>query len=281
MSTHSFSCPVALLNEAQTKAVRSMRFASFLKDDLKHIPGKSSKWLVESFDPYAVCFRLLDGQKFPIIAFNVYVTLGVPLGGIEIIKITKSSMNEEYNETEEPLLQFILDKLINSVRHYKESTVAKGKGNNDLCASSFSPTLPLDKPDGEAEIPGDTLLSDSSIIIEKEEQREDVVLDQPKSIMKKNDSISLGLSQPDNQSPVPQTTFVPDLSTAGVNEDDGIEDDDDGAPLRFPLKNTSQVNCELNIKKAAKKKPKEGDKPSSKKGEVRKQSIKIKKSTLQ
>ncbi|KAJ8420611.1 hypothetical protein Cgig2_023945 [Carnegiea gigantea] len=108
------------------------------------------------------------------------------------------------------------------------------KANNDLCASSFNPILPLDKPDGEAEISRDTL-----------------------------------------------TTSVPDPSTAGVNEDDGIQDDDDGAPLRFPLRNTSQVNRELSIKKPAKKKPKEGDEISSKKGEVIKQSIKIKKSTMQ
>ncbi|KAJ8449207.1 hypothetical protein Cgig2_021671 [Carnegiea gigantea] len=32
----------------------------FLKVNLKEIPGKFSKWLVKSFDLYAVCFRLLD-----------------------------------------------------------------------------------------------------------------------------------------------------------------------------------------------------------------------------
>jgi len=74
---------------------------------------------------------------------------------------------------------------------------------------------------------------------------------------------------------------MPDPSTAGVNEDDGIEDDDDGAPLRFLLRNTSSMNHELSIKKPAEKRPKEGDETSSKKGDTRKQSIKIKKSTLQ
>ncbi|KAJ8422302.1 hypothetical protein Cgig2_014527 [Carnegiea gigantea] len=59
-----------------------------------------------------------------------------------------------------------------------------------------------------------------------------------------------------------------DLSTARVNEDDVGNDNDDGAPLRFPLKNTSQVNRELSIKKPAKNKTKEGDEPSSKKGEA-------------
>ena len=42
---------------------------------------------------------------------------------------------------------------------------------------------------------------------------------------------------------------MPDRNTTGVNEDDGSEDDDEGAPLRFPLSNTSQLNRELSIKK--------------------------------
>jgi len=75
-----------------------MRFASFLKAYLKQIPGKFSKQLVESFDPCDACFRLPDGQKFSIIAFDVYVSLGVPFGGREIIEITKSSTDEEYDE---------------------------------------------------------------------------------------------------------------------------------------------------------------------------------------
>jgi len=65
---------------------------------VKQIPGKFSKWLVESFDPYAVCFRLPDGKKFPVTAFDVQAALGVPLGGTKIIKITKSSIDEEYDE---------------------------------------------------------------------------------------------------------------------------------------------------------------------------------------
>ncbi|KAJ8420610.1 LOW QUALITY PROTEIN: hypothetical protein Cgig2_023944 [Carnegiea gigantea] len=78
MSMRSF---LSLLNEAQAEAARSMGFASFLKVNVKQIPGKFSKWLVESFDPYAACFRLLDGQKFSVTAFDLYATLGVPLGG--------------------------------------------------------------------------------------------------------------------------------------------------------------------------------------------------------
>ncbi|KAJ8419721.1 hypothetical protein Cgig2_020782 [Carnegiea gigantea] len=72
----------------QAKAVRSMGFTSFVKVNLKQIIGKFSKWLVESFDPYA----------FSATTFDVYVTLGVPFGGRKIIKITKSSMDKEYDE---------------------------------------------------------------------------------------------------------------------------------------------------------------------------------------
>ncbi|KAJ8426180.1 LOW QUALITY PROTEIN: hypothetical protein Cgig2_017108 [Carnegiea gigantea] len=84
--------------------------------------------------------------------------------------------------------QFVLDKLITSVRHYKESTATKGSH------TSTSQT------NGEAEIPGDTLISDVSIIVEKEDHREDVVLDQLRGVTKKEDSIpssslGLGLSQ--------------------------------------------------------------------------------------
>jgi len=75
-----------------------MGFASCLKVDVKQIPGKFSKWLVKSFDPYAMCFRLLNGQKFPVTAFDVSATLGVPSGGPKIIEITKSLMDEEYDE---------------------------------------------------------------------------------------------------------------------------------------------------------------------------------------
>jgi len=48
MSIRSFSSMVAQLNEAQTEAVRSMGFASFLKIDLKQILRKFLKCLVDS-----------------------------------------------------------------------------------------------------------------------------------------------------------------------------------------------------------------------------------------
>ncbi|KAJ8432420.1 LOW QUALITY PROTEIN: hypothetical protein Cgig2_013834 [Carnegiea gigantea] len=116
--------------------------------DLKQIPGKFSKWLVESLDPY---FKL-----------PVYLTLGVPIRGRQIVEVSESSIDEEYESsmlqktgesfkrnsiiylncyynksflknvkdvnqiTSLNWCQFILDKLICSVRHYKESKAGKG-----------------------------------------------------------------------------------------------------------------------------------------------------------
>ncbi|KAJ8420076.1 hypothetical protein Cgig2_023140 [Carnegiea gigantea] len=119
----------------------------------------------------------------------------------------------------------------------------KHKANNDNGAPSFSPALPLHKPDSEAQISETTLVTDADVIVEKEDQCEDVVLDQPNNVMKKDDSIpsySLGweLSQPDSKSPVPHTTSVPDPDTA-TEKDDSNENDDDSAPLGFQLRNTS------------------------------------------
>jgi len=69
-------------------------FASFLKGNMKQIPGKFSKWLVESFDPYSASFVLLDGQRFMITAFVAYVTPSMPINGREIIKSSRSSTDE-------------------------------------------------------------------------------------------------------------------------------------------------------------------------------------------
>ncbi|KAJ8425637.1 hypothetical protein Cgig2_024292 [Carnegiea gigantea] len=240
MTTHSFSSVVVQLNEAQVEAARSMGFASFLKVDLKQIPVKFSKWLVESFDPYAVCFRCLNGQNFPVTTFNVYVTLGVPSEEKENHRNHQSILKYVKDVSQIACLdwwQYVLDKLITSFRHYKESKATKGdKASNDTGAPSFRPKLPLHKPDSEDQIPGTTLVVDANIIVEKEEHCEDVVLDHPNNFMKKDDSVpsyslGLGLSQPNSQSPIPQTTSVPNPNTIRVNEDDN-----DGAPLRFPLR---------------------------------------------
>jgi len=72
----------------------------------------------------------------------------------------------------------------------------KRKANNDNGAPSSSPTLPLHRLDSEAKIPRTTLVANASVIVEKEDHHEDVLLDQPYNIMKKDDSIpsySLGL----------------------------------------------------------------------------------------
>ncbi|KAJ8425627.1 hypothetical protein Cgig2_024282 [Carnegiea gigantea] len=211
MTTRSFLSVVAQLNEAQAEVVRSIGFASFFKVDLKQIPGKFFKWPVESFDQYAVYFRRPNGQKFSVTAFDVYVTLGIPFGGSEIIEITKSSTDQEYDEVHAAWL--------------KEWKIEQNAPELTQMLGFI-----LAKQDGDA-----------SVIIEKEDHCKDVVLDQLNKFMKKDDSIpsyslGLGLSQPDSQSRIPQITSVPDPNTAGVNEDDGSEDDDDGAPLRFLLR---------------------------------------------
>ncbi|KAJ8426241.1 hypothetical protein Cgig2_018526 [Carnegiea gigantea] len=136
----------------------------------------------------------------------------------------------------------------------------KEKASNDSGAPSFNPTLSLHKPDSEVQILGIVLIVGASITVEKEDHRKDVL---------------------DSQSLVPQTTSARNPSTAMVNENHGSDDDKDNAPLIFPLRNTSQVNCELSIKKPTENQSKESDEPSFKKGKVRKHTIKIKKSTLQ
>ena len=103
MTTRSFSSLVGQLNEvSQTKAIKSMGYVSFSKVYLKQILEKFLKWLVEIFDPYSICFRLPDAQKFSITTFNVYVTLGVPIRGRKIIEITRFSMDEEYDLVHAP-----------------------------------------------------------------------------------------------------------------------------------------------------------------------------------
>ncbi|KAJ8437685.1 hypothetical protein Cgig2_028623 [Carnegiea gigantea] len=175
MTIRSFSSMVSQLNEAQNEAVRSLGFASFLKVDLKQIPGQFLKWLVESFDPYCASFVLPDGQRFIVTAFDVYVTLGEPIGEREIMEITKSSMDKEYDKvhvawvkewkiqhnaleltrmpefilakkTGKSILKcvkdvnqiasldwckFVLQKLITSVKPYKESKFAKVEGASE------------------------------------------------------------------------------------------------------------------------------------------------------
>ncbi|KAJ8421368.1 LOW QUALITY PROTEIN: hypothetical protein Cgig2_025251 [Carnegiea gigantea] len=287
MSTSSISSAVVQLNEAQAETVRSMQFASFLKVNIK----------------------LLDGQKFPVIAFDVCVTLGVPFGGREIMEITKSSTDEEYDENgklsrmpynslecqssfwpkktggesfKRNFIIYLVNCFINGPknryysksilkyvkegsqiasldysRRYKKSKAAKeDKESSNDGAPSFRPTLTLQKLDSEDQFLGTTSVAAPALLLKRKTT--------PNDVIKKYDSIPscslvLGLNQLDSKIPIPQTTSTPDPNTTKVNEDD--VNDDEGALLRFPLKDTSQLNCELSIKKPDWNRPKEGDKP--------------------
>ena len=122
---------------------------------------------------------------------------------------------------------------------------------------------------------------DASISVEREEHREDVLMEQAKQESKKDDSmpsfnVGVRLSQLDSQSPVLASTPLPDPNTAKEKDDDNKEDHDD-APLRFSLWDTTQANRDLSIKKSLKNRSTVGEKPTSRKHEVRKTTIKIKK----
>ncbi|KAJ8420212.1 hypothetical protein Cgig2_033075 [Carnegiea gigantea] len=56
------------------------------------------KMACRQFDPYSASFVLSDGQRFMVIAFDAYVTLGVPIGGREIMESSRSSTDKEYDE---------------------------------------------------------------------------------------------------------------------------------------------------------------------------------------
>ncbi|KAJ8420848.1 hypothetical protein Cgig2_023137 [Carnegiea gigantea] len=157
-----FSSVVAQLNEGQAEAVRSM--------------------------------GLLDRQKFPVTAFNVYVTLGMPFGGREITEITESSTDEEYDEVCAAWLkEWKIEQNASELTQMSEFILAKGDGvSNDSRAPP---------PNSQDQIPRTALVADASVTTEKEDQREHVVLDQSNNVMKKDDSIALyslglGLSQP-------------------------------------------------------------------------------------
>ncbi|KAJ8430876.1 LOW QUALITY PROTEIN: hypothetical protein Cgig2_011339 [Carnegiea gigantea] len=180
------------------ESVRSIGFASFLKVDLQQIPGKFSKWLAKSSDPYAMCFKLLDRQKFPATAFDVYVTLGVPFRGSEskncyyskfVLKHVKDIASLDWS-------QFMLDKLISNIRHYKQAKAAKGQPNKDDGGPSSNPTLALHELDSEARILATASVVDATASPKKEDHHENVLMDQAKKEMNKDGStpsFSLGL----------------------------------------------------------------------------------------
>ncbi|KAJ8424376.1 hypothetical protein Cgig2_033993 [Carnegiea gigantea] len=150
----------------------------------------------------------------------------------------------------------------------------KQQSNKDDSRPSFGPILALGQIESEAPMPTTTSMVDASINVESEEHREDIESKKVESMPSFN--LRLGLSQPDNQSPVPVSTFVADPNTAR-EKDYHNEDDDYGVPLRFFLRDTTQVNHDLNIKKWPENMSKVGEKPTPPKGEVKKTTIKIKK----
>ncbi|KAJ8424498.1 hypothetical protein Cgig2_020043 [Carnegiea gigantea] len=120
MTTRLFSSLVAQLNEAPTEGVRSMGFASFLKVNLKEIPGKFSKWLFipakkagcESFKRNVIIYLvnyIFNGSK------NCYCSKSMLKYVKDVTWITSLDW-----------CQFVLDKLISSVRQYKETKATKG-----------------------------------------------------------------------------------------------------------------------------------------------------------
>jgi len=54
--------------------------------------------LIECFDPYVICFRLPNRQKFHLTPFNIHLMLGVPVKGRQVAEIAKSLIDEEYEE---------------------------------------------------------------------------------------------------------------------------------------------------------------------------------------
>ncbi|KAJ8422523.1 LOW QUALITY PROTEIN: hypothetical protein Cgig2_002552 [Carnegiea gigantea] len=262
MSTRSFSSLLAQLNKAQAEAVKSMGFASFLKVDLKHILETFSKWLVESFDPYAI---LPDRQKFLVTTFHVCATLGVPLRGTKIIEITKSSTDEEYDKVYAVWLkEWKLQKNAPKLTRMWEFILAEKEGGESfkrniiiylvdcffcrpknhyyskLILKYVNPTLPLHKLDGEAKISRDTLVLNASIIVEKEDHCKDVS-------RVGTDSAGQPKSSPSDHLYLIQALL--------------------GLMKIMVVKMTVTVTCKLSIKKPAEKNPKEGDELSSRKVE--------------
>ncbi|KAJ8420273.1 hypothetical protein Cgig2_014290 [Carnegiea gigantea] len=120
MSIRSFSSIVAQLNEAQTEAVRSMGFASFLEVYL-------------NLHPYSASFTLPDGKWFTVTAFDAYVTLGVPIGGREIMKSSKSSTDEEYDEMHATRVkEWKIEHAVAELTHLSEFVLAKKRRRQEL-----------------------------------------------------------------------------------------------------------------------------------------------------
>ncbi|KAJ8421106.1 hypothetical protein Cgig2_028804 [Carnegiea gigantea] len=146
MTTHSFSLMVMQLNDAWIKAVRSIGFALFLNIDLKLLDEQ--KFQVTTFNVHIALMkeREIDQNNMKLTRMPDFI-LGKTDGRescernfiIYLVNYFFSGLKKHYcnksflkNVKDVNLIaslnwcQFILDKVISSVRHYKESKAAKG-----------------------------------------------------------------------------------------------------------------------------------------------------------
>ncbi|KAJ8423723.1 LOW QUALITY PROTEIN: hypothetical protein Cgig2_010288 [Carnegiea gigantea] len=290
-------------NEAQVEAVRSVGFASFLK-------------MIKSFDPYAVHFRLFDVQKFQVTVQRI-PNIRHTIGGGQILEIVRPSIDEEYEQVhttwmkeggldqntpeltwipdftlaktdreksfkrnfiihlwiEEPLYsrsflknvkdvnkitflnwcQFIVDKLIDAMGHYKESKAAKGLHFNLLFF-----LMAQVKPKSVKEGNGPTFNLELGL-----------------SQRKIQSPIAMSTSTADANISVATSTSVPHAKITGGKDDDHQEENN--APLTFTLRESTQANRDLSIKKVPYNKSK-ADEKSARQNIMPKMIIKIKKS---
>ncbi|KAJ8421665.1 hypothetical protein Cgig2_007970 [Carnegiea gigantea] len=244
--------------------IASLDYCLFVFSSVRHCKESKATKGVESFNPYAVCFKLPDVQKFSVIAFDVYYEevpavwlkeWEIDQNASELVRMSefilaKKDGGESFKRNfiiylwiEELLLQQVCPEICEECeldRIPRLMPVRTGQQpNRDNVGPSFSPTLALSGPNSEAQILVTTSMVNASISVDKEEHRENILMDQAKKEMKRDDSlpsfsVGLGLSQPN----ILKTTFVLDPNITGKKDDDN-EDDDDGTLLRFPLRNTS------------------------------------------
>ncbi|KAJ8424963.1 hypothetical protein Cgig2_000550 [Carnegiea gigantea] len=241
MSVPSISSMMLQSNEAQIEVIKPMGFASFLKVDLKQILGKFS-----NFDPYAICFELPDGKKFLVTLFDIHMmplfNLGLGLSQLKSqspivmsMSIADADIGGERDEHHEEVVQ----------DHPKQES------KKDDSTPSFSLGLGLSQLDSQSSFAASTSILDQKTISEKDDDhQEEVVKDQA--------NLGLVLSQPDNQSLAPTSKFAPDTKITGEKDDD--HEDGDVASLRSSLRDSTQANRDLTIKKVPGNKSKVGKK---------------------
>ncbi|KAJ8421868.1 LOW QUALITY PROTEIN: hypothetical protein Cgig2_016478 [Carnegiea gigantea] len=214
-----------------------MGFAYFLKIDLK----KSQRsFLNESFDPYYICFRLPDGKKFLVTTFDAYATLGVPIRG----RYGPELQEKLYRILGELLFHWTKESLLQQV------CLEIYEGQIRTTTGLHSTPLAIGQPNSEAPMPAATSLAEASVTTDRDDTLR---------------ILGLGLSQPHSQRIVLVSTSVPDPNTTGEKDIDNADNDDDGALLRIPLRNASQVSHESRIKKSRENNSKVGKKPTPKK----------------